>query len=178
MLTPNEEVMMSEHVRGKRLWIVLGALALVGLCVVLCLAAAAFSVLHSGQSHRAALSVPPTAVQEGEAVAPTYQGPFGWGLDRPRGFGPARLLFRAGLCTLPLLFFGLIFVLAVCLVKRRCWGHGHWGPPPGFPPPEGGARGGPWAWHHHGHRWGPPPGPAPAAPGEPDGSEKSDTAGE
>lgn len=167
---------MDEQFRGKRLWIVLGALALAGLCLVLCLGAAAFSTLHLGQGYRAALSVPSTAIQEGEAVAPTYQGPFGRGLDRPCGFGPARLLFGTGLCALPLLFLGLAFVLVICVVRRRCWGHGHWGPPPGFQPPEGKDRGGPWAWRHYGHWWGPPP--PPEAPGEQGESEKPDTAEE
>ncbi len=167
---------MDEHVRGKRLWIVLGALALVGMCLVLCMAGAVFFAMRSGQGHTAVLNVQPPAVQEGDASAQTYQGPFGWGTDRPRGFGPVRLLFKAGLCALPLLFFGLICVSAVCLARRRCWGHGHWGPPPGFQPPEGENRGGPWAWHRHGHLWG--PGPAPEPPGEQAGSEKPDAAGE
>ena len=167
---------MNESFRGKRLWIVLGALALIGLCLVLCLGAVAFFAMHSGQAHRVALDAQPTAVQEGGVVAPTYHGPFGWGMDRSRGFGPVRLLFKAGLCTLPLLFLGLIFVVVVCFARRRCWGHGHWGPPSGAQPPEGENRGGPWAWHHHGHPWGPPPGPAPV--GEQDEHEKPDTAGE
>jgi hypothetical protein len=170
---------MDERFRGKGLWIGLGALALIGLCAVLCLAAAAFFALHPGQAHRVALDVQPTAVQEGGAVPSTYYGP-AWGMDRPRGFGPVRLFFRAGLCILPLLFLGLSFVVVICLARRRCWGHGHWGPPPGTQPPEGQNRGGPWAWHHHGHPWGPPPGPGPAPepPGEQGESEEPDTAGE
>jgi len=169
---------VNEQLRGKRLWIVLGALALVGLCLVLCLGAAAFFALHPGQGHRVALDAPSTAVQEGGAATPTYQGPFGWGMDRPRGFGPVRLLFRAGLCALPLLFFGLILFMVVCLARRRYWGHGHWGPPPGAQAPEGGKRGGPWAWHHHGHPWGPPSGPAPEPPSEQGEPEEPDRAGE
>jgi len=171
---------MNEHFRGKRLWIGLGALALVALCVVLCVGAAAFSALHSGQGHRAVLDVQPNAGQEGGAVAPNYHGPFGWGMDRTRGFGPVRLLLRAGLCALPLLFFGLVLFLVVGLVRRRCWGRGHWGSPPGAQPPEGENRGGPWAWHHHGHPWGPQPGsaPAPEPPGERGQPEEPDTTGE
>ena len=171
---------MNEQFRGKRLWIGLGALALVGLCVMMCLGAAAFFALHSGQGHRAMLDAPPSAGQEEGTVAPTNRGPFGWGMDRARGFGPARLLFRAGLCTVPLLFFGLIALLAVGLVRRRCWAHGHWGSPPGAQPPEGENRGGPFAWHHRGHPWGPPPwsAPAPEPSGEQGNPVKPDTAGE
>ncbi|MBN1136082.1 MAG: hypothetical protein JXM73_05830 [Anaerolineae bacterium] len=171
---------MNEHFRGKRLWIVLGALALVGLCLMLCLVAAAFAALHPGQSHRVVLDVQPTAVQEGDAAALTYQGPFGWGMDRPRSFGLVRRLFRVGLCTLPLLFLGLILFLAFILVRRRCWGREYWGAPPGSRPPEGENRGGPWAWHKHSHPWAPPPGsvPAPEPPGEQSEPEEPDTAGE
>ena len=169
---------MNERFRGKGLWIGLGALALVGLCVVLCLAAAAFFALRPGQVHRVALDVQPTAVQEEGAVPPTYRGPFGWGMDRSRGFGPVRLLFKAGLCILPLLFFGLIFVVVICVARRRCWGHGHWGPPPGAKSPDGQSPCGPWGWRHHGHPWGPPPGPAPEPPSEQGEPEGPDTAGE
>ena len=170
---------MNEHFRGKRLWIILGALALVGLCLVLCVGAVAFTTLRSGQGHRAVLEVQPAAVQEEGATAPTYHGPLGWGVDRPRRFGPLRLLLRAGLCILPLLFFGLIAFAVVCRVGRRCWGRGHWGPPPGAKPTEGENRGGPWAWHHHGHPWAPPPGPIPAPepPSEQGEPETPDTAG-
>jgi len=97
-----------------------GALALVGLCLVLCLGAVAFFALHPGQGQRAVLNVQPTAVQEEALRLPPIKS-LGWGMDRPRGFGPVRLLFKAGLCTLPLLFFGLIVFVVVCLARRRCW---------------------------------------------------------
>jgi hypothetical protein len=167
---------MDERFKGKRLWIGLGALAIVGLCLMLFLGAmAAFAFQRHGSVHGMAPQVeqvqPPTT-QEGGAVPQLPYGPGGWGMGRHRGLMPLRSLFLGVLCFLPLLFFGLIAVLAVGLARRRCWGR--------WSEAEEGPRGtrgpcGPGAWHHHGWHWGPPPGwgPPPEQPGD-----KPDTAAE
>ena len=69
-----------------------------------------------------------------------------------------------------LLFFGLLLMLVLGLVKRFFWGRRHWAHHPWGPPcPPGMATQGkageddphagwePPFWHRHGKHWGPPP---------------------
>ena len=176
---------MDERFQGKGLWIGLGALAIIFLCLMLCGMAAMFAgprgavyvqpQRHSGGAHTMAPG------GEGAVAPPVYHGygPFGFILA---GVG---FLFK-------LAFFGLLLLLGLGLVKRILWGPRCWGPAPGWRSPAGPEGEGnayatppavaPWAWHHHHHRkhWGPPPwwGPPPEAaeeadePGEEYGVEK------
>ena len=173
---------MDERFRGKRVWIGLGALVLIGLCLMLCFGAMAFTM--RGPVYGAVPYVQPPAGAEGGAAPPLYYvpTPFGWGLHG--GFGPFGLLFLGVGMIFKLLFLGLILFLLIGLVKRFCYGGPHpWGPPFWGKPPEG-EEGenkprtgwGPWAWHCHSKHWGPPPsGAAPepgGAEGEPDVAEE------
>jgi hypothetical protein len=149
---------MDERFRGKRLWIGLGALAIIGLCLMLFLGTmAAFVLLRSSSAYGTVPHMeqvqPPTGQEEG-AVPQLRYGPGSWGIGRHHGRVRLGLLFMGALCVLPLLFFGLIALLAVGLARRRCWGRWSEG--------EGGSGGTcgpcrPGDWHHHGWHWGPPP---------------------
>jgi hypothetical protein len=149
---------MDERFRGRGLWIGLGALAILLLCLLMC----GMGAMLAGP--RGTVYVQPPAGGEGAVVAPVYHGygPFGFILA---GVG---FLFK-------LAFFGLLLLLGLGLVKRILWGHRCWAPPPGWKGPEGEeGKGsvytawGPWAWHHRYHRrhcgpppwWGPPAEPA------------------
>jgi hypothetical protein len=146
------------------MWIGLGFLAIVFLCVMLC-ALGAFVTM--------AVRPGPTYVQPlpegGEAGgAPVVQyGPLGYGYH-----GGAGLLGIAGYgigLLFKLLFFGLLLLLGLGLIKRLFWGRPHyWGrhryePYPGKPPTADTrwkSRGrhphwGPWAWHHPWEPWAP-----------------------
>ena len=146
---------MDERFRSKGLWIGLGVLALLFMCLlVMGAGAAVFAPLRSSVGY----VQPPTG--DGGAVAQvpyhTHGGPLallGYGIG---------LFFKVA-------FFGLLLMLLLGLVRRifwghRAWGHGHWGPP--CPPPrpgKGSAEGdepaawGPWAWHRHHKHGGWPP---------------------
>jgi hypothetical protein len=181
---------MDEKFRGKGMWIGLGAVAIVFLCLMLIgFAAVAAFAPHLGPIYGVAPQVQPPAGSEGGAVpAPYYgyaplRGGAGFGLFGILGFGIG-LIFK-------LLFFGLLLLLFFRLIRHllwgpRHWGYRHWGPCWGAKPPEGkegqgpsGATPGPWAWPHHRH-WGPPPwwapesGPAPET-GKPDTAESEYT---
>jgi hypothetical protein len=153
---------VDERFRGKGVWIGLGALGIIFLCLMLCGMGAMFA------GPRGAVYVQPPAGGEGPVAPPVYHGygPFGFILA---GVG---FLFK-------LAFFGLLLLLGLGLVKRILWGHRCWGPAPGWKSPESPqgegnayAAWGPWAWHRHHRRkhWGPPPwwGPPPEAEEEAD----------
>jgi hypothetical protein len=167
---------MDERLRGRGLWIGLGGLAIVFLCVLVCgLGALAFLGVRSGPVY-----VPPAAGAGGGTVAPGYYyAPVGAGLLGSLGTGIS-LLFR-------FLLFGLLLLLVLRLFRHLFWGRRAWRMHAWPQPPEGRegqgqeyAAWGPWAWHRH-YRgwhcppgWGPPPreeqgeseGPAAAGPGE------------
>ncbi len=183
---------MDERFRGKGLWIGLGALAVVFLCLMLIgFAAMATLAPRLAPAYGAVPQVQPPAGTEGGAVpAPYYgyaplRGHLGGGLFGVIGFGIG-LLFK-------FLFFGLLLLLLFRLVRHLFWGPRHWGyrhcgPYWGGKPPAGeegekptGPPWGPRAWHHHPKGWGPPPWwaakdePAPGAQDEPDTAESEYT---
>jgi hypothetical protein len=162
---PNQkEANVDEFYKRKGLWIGLGALAIIFLCVMLCMMGAFFTV--STRSSMIYEAVPQVqAPTGGESVAPPavqYYGPLG--VPRHGGFSPFSILFR-------MLFFGLLVLLFIGLIKRIFWRHRHWAPyyrrhHPHWPPAGTAPRGkpgkhpphptwGPWAWHAY-CGWGEP----------------------
>ena len=99
---------------------------------------------------------------EDGAAAPQshYYGHGPLGMGRHGGFGPFGILgFGIGL-VFRLLFFGLLLVLLLGLIRRFFWGPRHWRHAyPGGPPKGKKWKGthhhprGPWAWHHCGAPW-------------------------
>jgi hypothetical protein len=181
---------MDEKFRRNKHWFGLGALLIIFLCVALCgLGAMATMFTRSAPNYGAVPYVQPPAVEEGVAPPATYygHGPLG----HHGGWGPFGIIGMGIGLIFKLLFFGLLVLLLLGLVKRlfwghRHWGHGYWGPPcpPGKPwkgttgesEDESHAEWGPRAWHRHFKHWGPPPwwGPEPKTPdstSEPDTDE-------
>jgi hypothetical protein len=160
---------MDEGFKKYGLWIGLGAMAVIFLCIMLCGAGAMISMIgRSIPTYAPVPHVAPPAAEDGSAPPQAYYYPpapyFG---SRYTGFGLFGFLFRV-VC------FGLVLLLVIGLFKRLLWGRRHWryrfcGPPFPGKPPKGGepeqdaAEWGPWAWHRHHRRWGPPPwwGPEP-----------------
>jgi hypothetical protein len=141
---------MDERFRGRGLWIGLGAVALIFLCLLM-MAGAAGAVL--APSRAAPVVVQPPAAGEGAVQPPAvYYGP---GLLGGLGYGIG-VLFK-------LAFLGLLLLLVLGLVRRLFWGPRHWwahycAPVPsgeGWQGQPGGAQ--PQAHRHWFHRWGPPP---------------------
>ncbi len=160
------------YYKGKGILIGLGALVLIGLCLMLCFGAAAFTMMQRGPAYGTMPYVQPPVGEEGGVAPPVYHGPGFFGGGRHGGFGPFGLFFFGVGMFFKLLFFGLVLFLLIGLVKRFCFGW-HWCPPYWGKPPQG-EEGedqphfvrGPWAWHHRHHRhWGPfpwcEPGPEP-----------------
>jgi hypothetical protein len=147
---------MDERFRGKGLWIGLGALAIVFMCVMLC----GFGAMASFTMGRGPVYVQPPAGEEGVAPPPAYYGSGPWGMARHGGFNPFAFIFKMA-------FLGLFLLLLIGLLKRifwgpRYWGPRHWHPPYRGKPPEGEAwKGkphgmwGPWAHHWCAEHWGP-----------------------
>jgi hypothetical protein len=158
---------MDERFRGKGIWVGLGALAIVFLCLTLC-GLVSMLVVPRGMVY-----APPPSGQEGAAPPPTTYGYGPVGMGHYGGGGPLAFLFYGIGAIFRLAFLGLLLLLLLGLVKRVLWGHRHWGQAYRCRPAEG-EEGegkpypgwGPWAWHHHGkrggppHWWGPPPEPA------------------
>jgi hypothetical protein len=172
---------MDERFRRNGVWIGVGLLAIIFLCVMLCgLGAFATLATRSGPVYGVVPQVQPPVAEDGAAAPQVYgYAPGTWGAGRHVGFSPFSFIFK-------FLFFGLLLLLLFGLLKRffwgpRLWGAGHWGhrhwhPPYGARPPRGkdaedSAPGewGPWAWHCHGKHWRPPPGWAP----EPEQTEET-----
>ena len=149
---------MDEHFRRKGLWIGLGALAIVFLCMMMC----GFGALM--RTSRGPVYVQPPVAEEG--AAPPPQAYYGYGpssMGRTGAHGPFGFFFGFIGGLFKLAFFGLLLLLGIGLIKRIFWGRRCWGPPPGWKPPDGAqnaghtkAGWGPQGWHHHRH-WGPPP---------------------
>ena len=171
---------MDERFRGKGLWIGLGALAIIFLCIMLCGMGAMFA------GPRSQVYVQPPVGEEGVAPPPAYYGFGPLGTGRHSVAGPFAFVFGAIGFAFKLAFFGLLMVLLIGLVRRIWWGHHCWAPPRNWVPPEGEegeghfwSGRGPWAWHHYRRHGGPPPwwgSPAEAAsedePGEEYGPEE------
>ncbi len=166
---------MEKHLRGKGLWIGLGVLGVLFLCL---LVFGAGTMMFAGRS--APVYVQPAPGAEGAAPLPQgYYGHGPMGLGRHGGFGLFGIIgFGLGL-IFKLLFFGLLALLLLGLVRRFFWGHRHpawmhYGKPPKGEKWEGKphAWGPPWAWHHHGG----PCGPQAEAEAEADESDDSESA--
>jgi hypothetical protein len=128
---------MDERFRGKGGWI---ALAVIGF-VVLCLMVWGGAVMAMFLARPGPVAVQPPASIEGAVPAVPYYGHgfFGGGLLGIVGFG-----FK-------LLFFGLLLLLGLGLVRRLFWGHRYGCMPPGGKAWQGKDRAhwGPWGWHGH-----------------------------
>jgi hypothetical protein len=143
---------MDERFRGKGLWVGLGLLAVIFLCLMLCgLGALSMFTTRSGPVY-----VQPPAGEEGAVPPSTYPGHGVLGMGRYDGWQPFGILGFGISMLFKLLFFGLLLLLFVGLIRRIFWGHRWWGPPRGHKPPQGKEwKGrphawGPWAWHWHG----------------------------
>lgn len=171
---------MDERFRGKGLWVGLGVLAIIFLCVMMCGVGAMFA------GPRSAVYVQPPVAEEGVTAPPPPPAFYGHG---PAGVsrygavgGPFGFILGAIGALFKLAFFGLLLLLGLGLAKRLFFGHRCWGPPPGWRPPPGwkqpeGKEGegrsyatwGPRGWHRHHKHWGPPPWWE--APSEPDAED-------
>lgn len=149
---------MDERFRGKGVWIGLGALAIIFLCLMLC----GLGTMAMFATSRDPVYVQPPAGEGGVAPPPAQYSPGPWGMARHGGFGPFGIIsFGLGM-LFKLLFFGLFLFLLLGLVKRLFWGHRrgglhHWGKPPqgkGWKDHPHAAWG-PWAWRCWGEHWGP-----------------------
>jgi hypothetical protein len=174
---------MDERLREKKHWIVLGALAIVFLCVLLCaLGAFGMLVVRSGPAY-----VQPPTGEEGVVPPTMYHGRGPLSMGQYGGWGPFGIIGFGFSLLFKLAFFGLLLLLLFGLIRRLFWGRRHPWPPYWGKPPQGkegekgsGAAWGPWAWHHHRKHWGPHPGwgaePEPAGrEGEPDPAESEYT---
>ncbi|MBN1659919.1 MAG: hypothetical protein JXA93_16065 [Anaerolineae bacterium] len=162
---------MDEVLRRKRLWIGLGIIGMIFLCVMTCALGALLTLMpwHSVANAPAPYVAP--QADEGGAAPQVYQGPM---VGRHSGFGPLGIVGLGFRLLLKLLFFGLLLVLGLRLMRHllggpRHWCAPYWGPYYQGRPPKGAPEGGeretgwgppPWvhkAWQHHRPHWGPPP---------------------
>ncbi len=158
---------MDERFRGKGIWIGLGALAIIFLCLMMCgFGAMVTMATRSSSAYGVVPQMQPPIAEEASAPPPAYYGHGPVGMGRHGGFGPIRFVFLGGGLLFTLLFFGFLLFLFVGAARHFRWGHRSWGPPFWGKPPEGEegegnahAACGPWGWaRYHGH-WGPPPEP-------------------
>jgi hypothetical protein len=169
---------MDERFRGKGIWIGVGALAVVFLCVMVCaLGAMAVMVGRSAPEYGV---VPLVQLPAGGESASAPQVIYGYGplgTGQRGAFGPFGALFSGIGLLFNLLFFGLIFLVLFGLLRRLFWGHRYWRRHPWGRQPKGkewkGAPygpWGPWAWHCYGRHWEPEgePGGEKEAPATPD----------
>ena len=174
---------MDERFRGKGLWIGLGVLAIIMLCVMMC-GAGSMAMMYMS---RGGEYVVPPAVEEGAPppVAHGY-GPLARGgaiAHGPFGFLGSVL---GGLFKLAVV--GLLLLVFFRLAMRLFWGPRFCGPRfsgagyRGKPPKgDGDDWGPPWhAWHRHRRHWGPCWGPLDADEEPPENAEpdQDDTAAE
>ncbi|MGD2206601.1 MAG: hypothetical protein PVH17_07470 [Anaerolineae bacterium] len=148
---------MEKRFRGRGLWIGLAVLGILFLCFAMFGAGAMMFTARSGTVYMQ----PPAGEEAVAPPAPYYgHGPLG----RHGGWGPFGIIgFGIGL-IFKLLFFGLLLVLLLGLVKRIFLGPRHWGWAPHWGRPPKGKEGedkpheawGPRAWHRHFAHWGPP----------------------
>ena len=161
---------MDERLRGKGIWVGLGVLAIVFLCIMMC----GMSAMFAGP--RSAVYVQPLVAEESSAPPPQPPALHGYGPSgsgRYGALGPFGFFFGIIGAIFRLALFGLLLLLGMGLLKRIFFGRRCWGPPPGWRPPGGKevdekayATWGPRAWHRCHRRWGPPPWWE--APSEPD----------
>ena len=151
---------MDERFKRKPLFIGLGAMAIIFLCIVLC-GFGAMVTAFAGRTAQPPIYAPAPIAEEGAAPPPASYGhntgPMGVG--RHGTMGPFGFILGGIGMIFKLAFSGLLLLLLLGLVKRILWGPSHWGhhhrhwPPKGKvwkhgPPP----RWGPWAWHCHAER--------------------------
>ena len=96
---------MDERFRGRGIWIGLGVLAIVFLCVMLCGMGAMFA------TSRGTVYVQPPGAEEGAVAPHVYQGSFFGG--RHGAIGPFAFIFGAIGLLLKLGFLGLLLLLLV-----------------------------------------------------------------
>jgi hypothetical protein len=150
---------MDERFRDKRLWVGLGALAILFFCVAMCgLSSMATFLMRDGISQPPAVYPQPPAADTDIAPQPPTHGYAPYGAWRPAGSGFLGTLFR-------LMLFGVMLLVAIGLLKRVFWGrhycgYHHWGRharmphPPHRPKPPSGVdcrcgphrKWGPWPW--------------------------------
>lgn len=142
---------MDERFKGKGLWIGLGALVIVFLCIGLC-ALGAMGMMFTRTSV-APVPYVPQVTEDGAVPPPVYQGHGPIGMGRLGHAGPFGFFGGVIGFFFKLAFFGLILLLFLGLIKRICWGPRHWRyAHPGKPPtPEEWKK-----WKHKHHGWGPP----------------------
>jgi len=182
---------MDEFYKRNKVWIGVGALALILLLGMMVCALGAMGVMfaRSGQTHGPVPYVQPPAAEEGAVpLAPQHNygpGPLAGGRYShagPFGFfsGVLGFLFK-------LAFFGLLLLLFLGLVKRIFWGPGPWSPnawgpghtarrsPAGHWPGRPHPMWGPWAGHDSSAPWeaDEEPSAAEADPADSQGSEYS-----
>lgn len=142
---------MDERFRSSRLWIILGALGVLFLCLMLCgLVTMAFGVMRFGPAYGAIPQAPPAPGAEGATPPQVYYSP--WAVSGPVGF----VAQGVGL-LLKLAFVGLFVLLFIGLIRRLLWGPrrcgpGYWGRPPAGHHWKGKTHPGwgPWIRHWHG----------------------------
>jgi hypothetical protein len=150
-----KEAKMDERFRRKGLWLGLGAVAIIFMCLMLCgLGTMAMFTTRSGPVY-----VPPAPGEEGAAPPQVYQGHAPRGMGHHGGGGILGFVFRGIGLVFMLVFSGLLLLLLFGLIKRVFWGHRHWGPPHRCGPKGKEWKGrphaarGPWPWHYHGAPW-------------------------
>jgi hypothetical protein len=143
---------MDERFRDRRIWAIAGVAGIIFLCLALCGMGALATMFLRADTGMVTVPQVPVPPAEGAAAPPVIYGPAGGGLF---GF----LTFGLGM-FFKLLFFGLILLLVVGLLKRLFWGPHHWGPHRhwtryhGPRKPRHGPPGGE-EWKAKAHAWGP-----------------------
>lgn len=166
---------MDERFRGKGLWIGLGGVALIFLCVMMC----GLGTMATMFMSRGADYVVPPAVEEGAPPPPAAYGHGPVARGGSFAHGPFGFLGSVLGGLFKLAVFGLLFLVIIKMVMRLLWRHRACGPRHGGKPPAGdpGDWGPPWrAWHKHHRHWGPgcgPPGKASPPSGEGDASPQT-----
>jgi hypothetical protein len=173
---------MDEVVRRKGVWIGLAVTGTILLCVMACALGALVSLMpRQAVTYAPVPYVVPDAGKEG-AAPQVYQAPV---ITSHAAVGPLGIVGFGFRLLLKLLFFGLLLMLGLRLMRHLLWGPRHWCAPYWGPyyhggPPRGAQEGDeaetgwgppPWvhrAWRHHRRHWGPPPwwGPGQAQAGD------------
>jgi hypothetical protein len=98
---------MDERFRGKGIWIGLGALVIIFLCLMMCgFGAMVTMATRSSSAYGVVPQVQPPTAEEASAAPPAYYGHGPVGMGRHGGFSPIRFVFLGG----GLLFLGTPFL--------------------------------------------------------------------
>ena len=140
---------MDERLRGKGIWVGLGVLAIVFLCIMMC----GMGAMFAGPRSAVYVQPPVTGEDVGAPPPPAFYGSGSAGMGHYGAVGPFGFIFVVMGAIFRLAFFGLLLLLGLGLLKRLFFGRRCWGPPPGWRPPgdkEGAgktyAAWGPRAW--------------------------------